>query len=121
MAGRHDLRDRHPVHAGIGSVPHLPTNGIGTRVRGHQRYHAASDAPCAIVGGAVADIFDRRVVARVAAAVGATTSLLQVLNVTVFGTQLWAVYALHAIGTSLLMGGARQCARHCRSSSIENA
>jgi MFS family permease len=61
---------------------------------------------CSVIGGAIADVFDRRMVARVSAAVGAATSLLHVLNVTVFGTQLWAVYALHAVGTSLLMGGA---------------
>jgi MFS family permease len=61
---------------------------------------------CSVIGGAIADIFDRRMVARASAAVGGVTSLLHVLNVTVFGTQLWAVYALHAIGTSLLMGGA---------------
>ena len=61
---------------------------------------------CSVIGGAIADIFDRRMVARASAAVGAVTSLLHVVNVTVFDTQLWAVYALHAIGTSLLMGGA---------------
>jgi MFS family permease len=61
---------------------------------------------CSVVGGAIADVFDRRSVARISAAVGGVTSLLHVVNVTVFDTQLWAVYALHAIGTSLLMGGA---------------
>jgi len=61
---------------------------------------------CSIIGGAVADIFDRRLVARISAAVGGVTSLLHVVNVVFFDTQLWAVYALHAIGTSLLMGGA---------------
>ena len=61
---------------------------------------------CSIIGGAVADIFDRRMVARAAAAVGGVTSLLHVVNVVFLDTQLWAVYALHAIGTSLLMGGA---------------
>ena len=61
---------------------------------------------CSVIGGAVADVFDRRMVARVSAAVGAVTSLLHVVNITVFDTQLWAVYALHAVGTSLLMGGA---------------
>ena len=61
---------------------------------------------CSVIGGAIADVFDRRMVARISAAVGGATSLLHVLNVTVFGTQLWAVYALHAVGTSLMMGGA---------------
>jgi MFS family permease len=61
---------------------------------------------CSVIGGAIADLFDRRMVARASAAVGAVTSLLHVLNIVVFGTQLWAVYVLHAVGTSLLMGGA---------------
>ena len=61
---------------------------------------------CAIIGGAIADIFDRRMVARISAGVGALTSMLHVVNVTFAHTQLWAVYALHAVGTSLLMGGA---------------
>ena len=61
---------------------------------------------CSIVGGAIADIFDRRMISRVSASVGAVTSLLHVLNVTFGNTQLWAVYTLHVISTSLLMGGA---------------
>jgi MFS family permease len=61
---------------------------------------------CSVVGGAIADIFDRRNVSRLSALVGAVTSLLHVANVTFGNTQLWAVYALHVIGTSLLMGGA---------------
>ena len=61
---------------------------------------------CSIVGGAVADIFDRRMISRVSASIGAVTSLLHVLNVTFGNTQLWAVYTLHVVSTSLLMGGA---------------
>ena len=46
---------------------------------------------CSIIGGAVADIFDRRMVARASAAVGGVTSLLHVVNVVFFDKQLWAV------------------------------
>jgi MFS family permease len=61
---------------------------------------------CSVLGGAVADIFDRRNVARLSALVGGVTSLLHVLNVTFGNTQLWALFTLHVLGTSLLMGGA---------------
>lgn len=61
---------------------------------------------CSVVGGAIADLFDRRTISRISAVIGAVTSLLHVLNVTFGGTQLWAVYTLHVVSTSLLMGGA---------------
>jgi MFS family permease len=61
---------------------------------------------CSVVGGAIADVFDRRNVSRLSAIVGGVTSLLHVVNVTFGNTQLWALFTLHVLGTSLLMGGA---------------
>src|SRR5690348_1626861 len=57
---------------------------------------------CAIVGGAIADVFDRRQVARLTAVVGASVSALHVLNVSIGHPRLWAIYALHAVGMSLM-------------------
>ena len=61
---------------------------------------------CAIAGGAVADAFDRRKVSMISATIGGAASLLHALNVWDGRPWLWAVYALHAVSTSLLMGGA---------------
>lgn len=59
-----------------------------------------------IVGGAIADAYERRRIAQVSAAVGALASIVHALNAGVGEPRLWLLYVTHAVGTCVTMAGA---------------